>query len=293
MENQENDPFVIRDYFLYDPLYEIYSRKREDTDFFNTYMDYRQYLKYLSIIWQRIKKESKDIGVGQAEQLRIDPEKFPKEWSSLTIKEQSNLDVLQCDFESFIIFSGRFMDKVAKVVEHLIERPEGMKLGESFTEHKKILANNSKLHPSYSEFLDKETYWYEQDLQLLRNKIVIHSGTLTSGVSVSIRKGIAFRKTYGISPLRGKDKEDFLRIKRVYEGRYSDFHVAENDYEMIDYFISGIRKCKIRLDKNDRITIGKIVSRSGASVDLDFLESIARNIEYFLDTCSSIFKAVF
>jgi hypothetical protein len=98
MESNETDPFVLRDFFTADPLEEIYLRKREDTDFFNTYMDYQQYLKDLSIIWQRIKKESKEIGVNYAEQLKLDYEKYLKEWSLLVTNGQVMLTVLQCDF---------------------------------------------------------------------------------------------------------------------------------------------------------------------------------------------------
>jgi hypothetical protein len=138
MQSKETDPFALKDFFRLDPFNEIYLRKREDTDFFNTYMDYRQYLEYLAIIWQRIKNESKEIGVYHAEQLKLVDtyEQHPEKWRSLVSNEQRMLTMLQCDVETFIMFSRIFMNKVAEVIEQLIKIPRGKQPREGFTKHK-------------------------------------------------------------------------------------------------------------------------------------------------------------
>jgi hypothetical protein len=178
----------------------------------------------------------------------------------------------------------------ANLIEHLIELPNGTKYGNDFTEHKKTFIKSSETPSLYSEFLQKETNWYEQELSLLRNRIIVHSGTLTNGASVSIHTGVGFRKTYGITPLQGQDKEDFLKIKREYERRYPAFKVPENDYEMMNDFLRGIRKYKISLEKHHLKTIGRIVSNSGTTVSIEDLVSLAGSIEDFLQKCASIFK---
>lgn len=285
------DPFVLKDHFTLDPINKIYLLKRGDTDFFNAYMDYRQYLEYLAIIWNRINSESREIGVYHTKTLKALSEENLYEWKSLMTKQNRIQRILLCDFETFIIFSRRFMDKVARLNVLLIEIPKGKHPPESFTDHKTWFLKESQIHPEYSEFLLNKTHWYERDLLMYRDKVIGHGGTLTTGVSVSPYTGVGLLKTYGISPLQGQDKESFLQIKRHYENRYPGMNIPENDYEILNDFLREIRKREIRLDSPHLEKIGWIIKRSSIHVDTEYLESIARNIEEFLHVCASIFKA--
>jgi hypothetical protein len=57
MYEQRHDSFELEDFILDDPFHEIYMRKRdEESDFFYIHTDYFQYLQYMNITWNRIKK---------------------------------------------------------------------------------------------------------------------------------------------------------------------------------------------------------------------------------------------
>lgn len=85
-----------------------------------------------------------------------------------------------------------------------------------------------------------------------------------------------------IPPLDGVDKRTFLRIKRDYEKQYPVLHVSENPYEMMNDFLREISIYDIKLKQSDLDEIKAIVSRSGTSVDLLHVQSIARHVEDFL-----------
>ena len=144
-------------------------------------------------------------------------EKHPEQWRSLTIKGDRTQIIMQLDFETFIIFSRILMDKVAKSIGQMIKFPNE-KYSEDFGHVKEWIISHREIHPEYSKYLTEKTYWYERDLRLYRNKVVVHSGTLTSGMSVSIHTGVGFIRSVGVSPLQGEDNEKFLIIKRSMKG---------------------------------------------------------------------------
>jgi hypothetical protein len=296
METGGNNPFNLKDHFIQSPYSEIFSERREDTSFFNAHSDYFQYLRYLAIIWSRIQNECRQIGVYHSQEAMISYEVNPKEWTTLiTAKEQLQTQC-QCDIETFVMFGRRFMDKVAELIELLIDYPNYKRPEAGFTKHKEWFIDNQEIHHSYSDFLEKKTYWYERDLLLLRDKVIGHGGTLTSGAIVSPWTGVGFRKSYGISPLDGRHKERFLEIKRKCEGRYSFIRIPDNPFEMLTDFVREIRRNDIRLDKGQKDKKGDleilddIVQYSGIVVEEEYLESIACHIEDFLQETASIFK---
>lgn len=50
----------------------------------------------------------------------------------------------------------------------------------------------------------------------------------------------------------GSKKDDFLKIKRIYEERYSYLKIPENDFEMLNDFVRAIRKHDTRIDQGQR-----------------------------------------
>ena len=236
-----------------------------------------------------MRNESKEIGAYHAELLKMSFEENSEQWRSLTIKGDRTQTIMQLDFESFIMFSRIFMDKVAKLIEQMIKSSNG-KNSENFGQHKEWIKEHKEIHPEYSKYLEEKTYWYERDLRLYRNKVVVHSGTLTSGTSVSVHTGVGFIRSVGVSPLRGENKETFLIIKREYEKRDPRLKILENDYEMLTDFVLAIAKHDIRLDGSHLEKLSNIVQTSGVNVSVDYLESIAKHIEDFLQETASIFK---
>lgn len=189
MEPSGNNPFELKDHFRKDPFQVIYLKRREDTRFFNAHSDYYHYLRYLAIIWYRVQNECNQIGVIHAQEVQISFEKNPQEWTAMRYKEDQVQTTCQCDFETFVLFARRFMDKVSELIEVLVNYPNSERPGVGFTKHKEWFIDNPEIYPAYSDFLEKKTHWYERDLLLLRDKVIGHSGTLTSGVSISSQTG--------------------------------------------------------------------------------------------------------
>jgi hypothetical protein len=185
--------FKLRDYFLYEPFYDIYITRNQDDAFFHRYWDYRKYLQSLYIIWKRIKAECNQIGDYHAQEFSkpFEPP-LSDERLSLINRKQATLNVLELDFETFIVVARRFMDKVGLLVEKLIEIPKGKVPGNSFTKHKKFFLEHPDIQPNYSRFLEDKTYWYEQELLLLRDKIFSHGKTMVRSMAVSFREGVIF-----------------------------------------------------------------------------------------------------
>ena len=59
---------------------------------------------------------------------------------------------------------------------------------------------------------------------------------------------------------------------------------------MLNDFVLAITKYDIRLDKEHLKKLGDIIQTWGVSVNVDYLESIAKHIEDFLQETASIFK---
>jgi hypothetical protein len=301
MGTGEDNSFELKDHFRHNPFHEIFLKRKEDTRIFNAHSDYFHYLRYLAIIWDRIQNECREIGVYHAQEEQISYEENPQEWNAMRNKEDLVQTKCQCDFETFVMFARRFMDKVAELIELLVEYPNYERPREGFTKHKEWFIERSEIHHAYSDFLEKKTDWYERDLLLLRDKVIGHGGTLTSGAIISPHTGIGFRKSYGISPLKGSNKDKFLEIKRKYEKRLSYLKIPENDYEMLNDFVRAIRKHDTHIeqsqkgkkgqkDKGDLEILGDMVQYSGIVIDEEYLDSIASHIEDFLQETASIFK---
>jgi hypothetical protein len=68
-------------------------------------------------------------------------------------------------------------------------------------------------------FLENESYWYEQELLLLRDKIFSHGKTMVTMKGVSPQEGVRFRPMTKISPLKARPQEnlsfDEVKIRRV------------------------------------------------------------------------------
>lgn len=275
--------FKLRDYFRDEPFYVIYLKRNQDSVFFHAYTDYRKYLVSLQIVWQRLKDECSKIGDYYTQELSKSSEWPPsQETLSLMASRDATSNVLELDIETFIILARRFMDKVGLLVEKLIAIPNGMKPGYSFTDHKKFFLKNHDIESDYTKFLEDKTYWYEQELLILRDKIFSHGGTKVFSTAVSIHEGVSLRPMDKFGPLSDFHKKTFLPMKSKYEGLYS-LKVTDNDYEMLNDFYQQIRRNGIKLEEDDLVKLGEIISsHGGIYLTEEFLESIANNLEDFM-----------
>jgi hypothetical protein len=231
-----DDVFTLKDFFQHDPFHRT-------SGTITAFSNYSGYLQSLGIIWQRIKDGSRAVGDCHAQVNKIlsSEKQHTDESVSLEMKELGLLKVLEVDIETFILFARRFMDMVAKLIEEHIAPPKGMILEEDgFTEHKALFTKEHSINPIYSKFLEDKTYWYEQELQMYRNKIFVHGKPLKTLPKVSPHSGISFIKVAGLTPLEGDNKRTILKIKRDYERHYSDLHISENPYEVMNELLREV-----------------------------------------------------
>jgi hypothetical protein len=178
------------------------------------------------------------------------------------------------------------MNKLVKLIEQLLGLSRGRGGNRSFTDHQKDFPiKHREVHPAYADYLQNKTYWYNQELLLLRDKIFAHSDTFITPWGISRQRGVIIIKTDTLGALEEPQKTRFLAIKNKYEDRHPELRVTNNDYEMLDDFLLQIRRQGIKLDldkvdnKTDVERLGDIVSSRGVSIGEEFLESIARHID--------------
>jgi hypothetical protein len=196
--SEKHVAFQLKDFFNEDPLYIIsHSSTREDISLFDAYDDYAQDLGCLRIAWQRIRQECKEIGEINAHQghLHSSDEGYINESSSLFLKQRELMNILQYDVRSFIDIARTIMDKLAKIIEKLLGLSTGIGPRVSFTDHKKKLPTYPNIRPGYLDLLQNRTYWYEQELLLLRDKVFAQGNTVTTMPKISWIGGITILKT--------------------------------------------------------------------------------------------------
>jgi hypothetical protein len=283
-------PFELKDFFHKDPIRDICS-KSQDKPLVNTYGAYLEYLRSLSIVWQRIRKECKDVG---AIYVRFEKMGRDDSWKEESVQLVSNqlglMNVLQFDVEAFILFARIFMDKVGQLIEKLVNIPQGRQPGKSFTAHKKYFIRHRSIHPAYSDLLQNEIHWYEQELLFLRDRIFAHGEPLFTATAITPDSGVSFRRMAGTFRLKDYNKKKLLPVIAKYEKRYPDLKITRNEFGMLDDFLQQIREHDYRLDKDDVCIIRDIVSGTGISVDEEFMESIAKHIEDYLRQVAVIFR---
>jgi hypothetical protein len=219
----QKNPFGLDDFIVKDLFYQIYLKNRDESNFFYVHTDYSDYLQYLNIIWNRIKKTYGTIGISYTQEMELSS-KQTRENLSLATYGYNQLTILSCDIETFILFARRFLDKVGKLVEALIILKPGTHVKNSFSKHKAFFINNTNYNEVYSRLLKEQTSWYEQDLLIWRDGIFVHGKTLNTGWIVSLSEGILIWKAIDVYRLSRMDAAKFLEIRR----RYPDLKITEN-----------------------------------------------------------------
>lgn len=292
MSRGKHIPFELKDFFLEDPFRTIVSKRKGDTYFYNAYVDYNQDLETLRIAWTRLKQGCKEISEidAQLRSIQTNDLRFDDEATSLFFREHGLMNILQSDVRAFIDIARTIMNKIAKLIEKILGLSPGKGHRVSFTDHKKRLpVKHPDIHPVYLNYLTNRTYWYEQELLLLRDNIFVHGNTFITPWQVSLDDGIKIIKRSEFGGLEEKNKTVYQSIKNNYETRHN-FRVTENDYISLDQFLREIRRRGIKLDDRDFDKIRNIVSSFGITIDEEFLESIAQHLEDFMNDVSAVFK---
>ena len=187
---------------------------------------------------------------------------------------------------TFIGVARTIMNKLAKLIEKLLGLSPGKGPKISFTDHKKLLpVDHPNIHRAYLDFLQNRTYWYEQDLLLLRDKIFVHGNTFVTSWQVSQEGGIKIIKRSVLGPLDERHNKVLLEIKVG----YPTITITDNEWSMLDEFLRQTRRQNIKLAKYDIVKLENIVSSFGITIDEEYLESIAQHIEDFMKKVSVIF----
>jgi hypothetical protein len=291
LEKAEHVAFELKDLFRVNPFHKIYSKGGGDRHFSNAYVDFSQDFETVRIAWQRIKQGCNEIGeiytmVGTVPSNETQND----EDASLLYREGALMNILQTDVRTFIDIARTLMDKLAKLIEKLLGLSSTKGPRVSFTDHKKCLPlHHPNIHPTYLDYLQNRTYWYEQELLLLRDKIYAHGNTFITSWQVSIDGGIKIIKKSGYGGLEGQSKAVFLDIKGKYEMGCPNLRVIDREYETPDEFLRQIRRLNIKLDDPDVNKLRNIVAAFGITIDEEFLESIARHLEDFMKEVAHIF----
>jgi hypothetical protein len=285
--------FTLEEFLKDDPFHLIYVKRRdEESDFFYVHTDYLDYLRYLNIIWDRIRKEYQSIVRYHQRSLSLISNRDLSQEENIQLRSiilnRSNLlTILECDIESFVLFARRFLDKVGKLVEYLIKLEVGRHIENSFTKHREFFIDNEKYNLQYSRLLREETNWYLQDLSMWRDGIFVHGKTLNTGSSVSATGDIILRKAIGVYRLQEKDRIKFMKISKKYIEKYPHIKITKNPYTMIDEFREEIAKHSIQIDPKDLNSLKEIISVTGTSLDI---RQLAKNIKVFVEKTTQLFE---
>jgi hypothetical protein len=300
-----------------DPFQNVYGVYKDKRDLFIPYTGYRDTLYFARIIVRRIFEdiEKSKLRIDQlfqvsrqlAEQNLGKPVKTSLSWEPIY--------ELELDLESLVIFSKILLDKFAVLIETIFERGSPENYLKSFTKHKEwyvnyekneIKKNGDPLFIKYSSLL-ADLHWYDQNLQLLRNNIIIHRGSKLVGSLRTTQKGAQYRripKDFGFlkddeedqdrqvsePEKENKDKDqnsvntevtddqnkankhqDKSRVEQMIQdyGKINKdiMEIQLNPATMLDEFVQAVFEHNIELKEDDLKDLEQIISRNGGRID--------------------------
>jgi hypothetical protein len=207
----------------------------------------------------------------------------------VTEKQATISKSIQLDNESFILFMRILLDKVAVLVELIINHPSKHSLHRSFTDHKKYFMRNRNYNPRYSCLLD-DTYWYDQYFLVLRDKVLQHGKQWhtwlkpTSGELIHILMG----KNWG--SLKYKDHSALERIVRKYTPQYYQDvrNIGAVPLSDVPVLIHKVLLENDRMEEIDLRLLYRIVQVTGSAVRVP---PMAEKLNLFLSKLASIFES--
>jgi hypothetical protein len=282
-----SNAYLISDLVTNDPFDPIF-HKYKDTIFYE-YLSYRDYFNFLKIIGSRLKNNYEkygDLAPRVYESMERQTSRFPDaELKGLFDIQKGITDEIQLGHESFVIFTKIFLGKLGLLVEKLVNA-KTHSYTHSFTDHKEWFIKNNNIIPKYSELLI-DLHWYDQFLCVMRDKIIEHSGALSTLIGTG-KNGIQYRRkkeTFGIPS--DKDQEIILSLIFKY-GQNDEMikNVSPNPYMMLDDFMVLVLDHNTKLEKQDLVNLGMVVKNSGGVIDAVIL---AKHLRKFLQDAAALF----
>ena len=289
-------PDEIENEFLltHNPFERVYKKYQNTRDLFIPYTSYNDTLHFARIIVKRIYEDNEKSGITVEQFFQLSHQlaerNLVKPFKTRLTREP--IYRLQLDLESLVIFSKILLDKFAIMIETIFQCRSPNNYPNSFTKHKEWYVNyednkiknniNDPLIVRYSLLL-KKLYWYDQTLDFLRNKIIIHGGPLV-GSTRTTSTGTSYRRiTKNFGGLDNKDKNKVEQMINYY-GK-DDEQVKEiqlNPNMMLDEFLGLILEHNIPIEKDHLKELGEIVMRNGGTIDA---------LKLYKQVCKFLFEA--
>jgi len=250
----------------FNPFHRICEKGRDQRDQLHEYRAFKDYLTYLKIIGNRIKNDSKKYNELTS---LADPNRWPITYE------------LQTDIESFIIFSHILLGKVGILMDKLLCCRTPHEWSPYFSKHREAYIKVFEMCPQYSEIL-KKMYWYAQNFDYLRNKIIVHSRSLVG----SMRYYTEYRKINKHFGQLSADEQKVVQnfIIKYGKGNEEILSISSNPNFMLDDFLALIMKYNLELDKQDLNKLGEMVQRNGGTIEVTIL---SRHLRKFLEEIGS------
>jgi hypothetical protein len=282
-----------------DPFEEVYKTYQKERDLFTEYNDYSDHLRYTRTILRRIVDDLSKSGIKYEELNHIKDEARTEGYKPRAIRKDfwEPIYELQLDLESLVIFSKILLDKFGIIAEVLLACRSPNNYARSFTKHRKwfsdyddnIKGKNSVDHTlllNYCKLL-KSLNWY-QTLDILRNKVIAHGGSLVGSIRTT-KNGVEYRRTtqhFGI--LINRDKTRIEEMIHNYGQNNNEISKIQlNPAMMLDEFLRLVLEHNIEIESKDLNDLGLIVSRNGGRIDSIILY---KQIDKFLDDAAQIFQ---
>jgi len=251
----------------FNPFQPVCETGRHTRDQPHEYRAFKDYLRFLKIIGNRLISDS-------------------KKYQQITSGDPRLWHVayeLQLDIESFVIFSHILLGKVGILMDKLLSCRNPHEWSYKFSKHREYYVNERNMCAHYSEILIK-MHWYDQNFDFLRNKIIEHSRVLAG----SMRNFKEYRK---INKLFGRLSIKDQTVVQNFINKYGKDNneilaIQPNPDLMLDEFLYFIMKYNIKLNKTDLDELGQIVQRTGATIDVTILSGHLRK---FLEDIASLF----
>jgi len=276
--------------FPKDPLWVLHDKHGDDVFYMHgIYYDYYQYLR---IIYNRLENDYSDYKLGLARAAEIFRASSKSDIGSkmlpITEKQAIFAKSIQRDTESFILFMRILLDKVAVLVE-LLMNINRHSLHSSFTDHKKYFMTNRNHNPEYSRLLD-DTHWYDQYFLVIRDKVLEHGKQWHSWLKPTDNDliHILMGKEYGL--LKAKDQSELERIVSKYSPQYyQDIrNIQALPLSDIPVLIHKILLENNRMQKSDLDILCNIILHTGSAVRVPLM---AEKLNLFLSRIASIFQS--
>ena len=226
---------------FYEFLAAIWRRLSKDYDFYNSYMSI-------------VKKRMEGIRKGPF----LDPEE-----DSVLLKHMQETVYLSIDYYDFLIYSKILLDKFAYMAQLLTKT----NLPYRFHKQKDFLLKRENIpfkpDEEYAEYIRKETNWFDRNLKLSRDELIVHSLPFMGGIKSSPNGDLTLlRIGWGRDVHRSWEKLKTLKTK--YENKYPELKtVNENIYEITKFLIDTP---EIELDPDDKTVFLECLRDAGSEL---------------------------